>query len=186
MVTVAPLSDPPGSLLLIGRDVTEQNQATALLQQSEKLSSIGEIVAGVAHELNNPLSGVLGFSQLLIQKDVEGKFRHDIERIVDCAGHCQKIVQNLLSFARPGNPARKDADVAGAGVAHDREIADDADRIGRDPVGPRKGAERVGHPRLQWLVGREAGSRRTSVEPCVEDTGRRERRLTFFPTDNRD
>ena len=107
VVTVAPLSEPPGSLLLIGRDVTEQNQATALLQQSEKLSSIGEIVAGVAHELNNPLSGVLGFSQLLIQKDVEGKFRHDIERIVDCAGHCQKIVQNLLSFARPGNPERK-------------------------------------------------------------------------------
>ena len=60
-----------------------------------------------SYVLNNPLSGVLGFSQLLIQKDVEGKFRHDIERIVDCAGHCQKIVQNLLSFARPGNPERK-------------------------------------------------------------------------------
>ena len=107
MVTVAPLTDPAGSLLLIGRDVTEQNQATALLQQSEKLSSIGEIVAGVAHELNNPLSGVLGFSQLLAQKDAEGKFRRDIERIVECAHRCQKIVQNLLSFARPGNPEKK-------------------------------------------------------------------------------
>jgi CheY-like chemotaxis protein len=61
----------------------------------------------VAHELNNPLSGVLGFSQLLAQKDAEGKFRRDIERIVDCAGRCQKIVQNLLSFARPGNPEKK-------------------------------------------------------------------------------
>ena len=106
-VTVAPLTEPAGSLLLIGRDVTEQNQATAMLQQTDKLSSIGEIVAGVAHELNNPLSGVLGFSQLLAQKDAEGKFRRDIERIVDCAGRCQKIVQNLLSFARPGNPEKK-------------------------------------------------------------------------------
>jgi len=107
MVTAAPLSDSPGSLLLIGRDVTEQNQATAKLQQSEKLSSIGEIVAGVAHELNNPLSGVLGFSQLLAQKDSSGMFRRDIERIVECAGRCQKIVQNLLSFARPSMPEKK-------------------------------------------------------------------------------
>jgi PAS domain S-box-containing protein len=107
MVTAAPLSDSPGSLLLIGRDVTEQNQATAKLQHSEKLSSIGEIVAGVAHELNNPLSGVLGFSQLLAQKDTAGLFRRDIERIVECAGRCQKIVQNLLSFARPSTPEKK-------------------------------------------------------------------------------
>ena len=106
-VTVAPLSEPAGALLLIGRDVTEQNQATAMLQQTDKLSSIGEIVAGVAHELNNPLSGVLGFSQLLAQKDGDGKFRRDIERIVECAGRCQKIVQNLLSFARPGTPEKK-------------------------------------------------------------------------------
>jgi PAS domain S-box-containing protein len=106
-VTVAPLSEPAASLLLIGKDVTEQNQTAAMLQQTDKLSSIGEIVAGVAHELNNPLSGVLGFSQLLAQKDAEGKFRRDIERIVDCAGRCQKIVQNLLSFARPGNPEKK-------------------------------------------------------------------------------
>ena len=107
VVTAAPLSEPPGSLILIGRDVTERNQATALLQQSDKLSSIGEIVAEVAHELNNPLSGVLGFSQLLAQKDADGRFRRDIERIVDCAGRCQKIVQNLLSFARPRNPEKK-------------------------------------------------------------------------------
>ena len=106
-VTVAPLAEPPGSLILIGRDVTEQNQAAALLHQKEKLSSIGEIVASVAHELNNPLSGVLGFSQLLAQKDEDGRFQRDIERIVDCAGRCQKIVQNLLSFARPGSPERK-------------------------------------------------------------------------------
>jgi len=106
-VTVGPLGEGNGGLMLIGRDVTEQKEAAIMLQHTEKLSSIGEIVAGVAHELNNPLSGVLGFSQLLSQKDTEGKFRRDIERIVDCADRCQKIVQNLLTFSRPAHPEKK-------------------------------------------------------------------------------
>ncbi len=106
-VTVGFLGEGRRGLMLIGRDVTETKEAAAMLQQTEKLSSIGEIVAGVAHELNNPLAGVLGFSQLLAQKDPEGKFRRDIERIVECADRCQKIVQNLLSFARPARPEKK-------------------------------------------------------------------------------
>jgi PAS domain S-box-containing protein len=106
-VTVGRMGENRKGLMLIGRDVTEQKQATVMLQQAEKLSSIGEIVAGVAHELNNPLAGVLGFSQLLSQKDAEGKFRRDIERIVECADRCQKIVQNLLTFARPTPPEKK-------------------------------------------------------------------------------
>jgi len=106
-VTVGFGGDARGGLILIGRDVTEQKRAAAMLQHTEKLSSIGEIVASVAHELNNPLSGVLGFSQLLRQKDTEGRFKRDIERIVECSDRCQKIVKNLLSFARPSNPERK-------------------------------------------------------------------------------
>lgn len=106
-VTVGIVGETKGDLILIGRDVTEQKQATAMLQQTERLSSIGEIVASVAHELNNPLSGVLGFSQLLALKDTEGKFKRDIERIVECSDRCQKIVQNLLSFARPSIPEKK-------------------------------------------------------------------------------
>jgi PAS domain S-box-containing protein len=106
-VTAGAVVNTRDGVILIGRDVTEQNRATMLLQQTEKLSSIGEIVASVAHELNNPLSGVLGFSQLLAQKDSEGRFKRDIERIVECADRCQKIVQNLLSFARPFTPEKK-------------------------------------------------------------------------------
>jgi PAS domain S-box-containing protein len=106
-LTVGRMGEDGKGLMIIGRDVTEQKEATVMLQQAEKLSSIGEIVAGVAHELNNPLSGVLGFSQLLSQKDDEGRFRRDIERIVECADRCQKIVQNLLSFARPTRPEKK-------------------------------------------------------------------------------
>jgi signal transduction histidine kinase/ActR/RegA family two-component response regulator len=106
-VTVGATRESKGELILIGRDVTEQKQVTAMLQQTEKLSSIGEIVAGVAHELNNPLMGVLGYSQLLARKDTEGKFKRDIERILESSNHCRKIVQNLLSFARPSKPDQK-------------------------------------------------------------------------------
>jgi two-component system NtrC family sensor kinase len=79
----------------------------AQLVQSEKLSGIGEFVAGVAHELNNPLTAVIGFAELLQQSDVDEKHRKFSQRIVQGAERCHKIVQNLLSFARQHTPERK-------------------------------------------------------------------------------
>ena len=94
-------------MILIAHDVTEDKKATACLQQTQKLSHIGEIVAAVTHELNNPLTGVVGFSQLLAQKDNEGKFKREIDRIIQSADQCNKIVRNLLSFARPSKAEKK-------------------------------------------------------------------------------
>src|SRR5207247_6397631 len=79
----------------------------AQLVQSEKLSSIGEFVAGVAHELNNPLTSVMGFSELLKKADVEPQHQHFVAMIHKSALRCQKIVQSLLSFARRHQPERK-------------------------------------------------------------------------------
>jgi signal transduction histidine kinase len=106
-VTVGSVEDPGAGLILIARDITAQRKVEAHLQQQEKLSRIGEIVASVAHELNNPLSGVVGFSGLLMQRSVTPEVRRDVERILDCAGRCQKIVLNLLSFARPSRAERQ-------------------------------------------------------------------------------
>jgi len=106
-VTVGAVGEPDGGLILIARDVSEQKKEAATAQQRDKLSRIGEVMAGVAHELNNPLSGVLGFAQLLQQKDPNGEHRREVERILDCANRCQKVVRSLLMFARPTGSERR-------------------------------------------------------------------------------
>src|SRR4029077_1684279 len=70
----------------------------AQLVQSEKLSGIGQFVAGVAHELNNPLTTVMGFSELLGRPDGDLRQKRHLEMIHKSAQRCQRIVQSLLSF----------------------------------------------------------------------------------------
>jgi PAS domain S-box-containing protein len=101
----------PAGALWIGRDVTELRATQMQLAQAEKLSTIGEVISGVAHELNNPLSGVLGYSQLLIARHGQSPLVRELEKINDSALRCQKIVKNLLSFARASKPERKRIDI---------------------------------------------------------------------------
>ena len=86
--------------ILVLRDVTEEHLMQERLLQSEKMASVGQLVSGVAHELNNPLTGVTGFAQLLLNRDLDDQTRRDVQTIYSEAERAAKIVQNLLSFAR--------------------------------------------------------------------------------------
>ncbi len=81
------------------------------LLQSEKMALMGQVVAGIAHELNNPLTIVIGHTELLMMKGVDEKHRQPLTRIHDGAERASKIVKNLLTFARQKKPERKLSDV---------------------------------------------------------------------------
>jgi PAS domain S-box-containing protein len=96
------LSDAGGrkGVLLLARNVTRERELQDRLAQSDKLKAMGEMVSGVAHELNNPLSGILGYAQLFLTRPTEEWPRGDMEKIEANARRCKKIVENLLTFAR--------------------------------------------------------------------------------------
>ncbi len=80
------------------------------LTHSERLSIMGQVVAGVAHELNNPLSGILGYGQLLLGRDAvqrDAGLRGDLETVVHEAERCRKIVQSLSTFSRQRKAERR-------------------------------------------------------------------------------
>jgi len=87
-------------ILVLLVDVSEQLSLQYNLLQSEKLSAIGELVAGLAHELNNPMTGILGYAQLLKEQSTDGAVHERALRIEEEAQRCRRIVQNLLSFAQ--------------------------------------------------------------------------------------
>jgi signal transduction histidine kinase len=85
-----------------------QNQ----LMQKERLAGVGQLVAGVAHELNNPLTAVMGYSDLLMEQTGEATGRSKLEKLRAEALRMKRIIQNLLTFAQPQHEGRKLLDIS--------------------------------------------------------------------------
>jgi PAS domain S-box-containing protein len=97
----------------ISRDVSERKRMEEERQQLEqkaqfasRLASVGEMASGIAHEINNPLTGVIGYAQLLLQEDLPDNVRKDLETINDGAKRVANVIQRLLAFARQSKPQR--------------------------------------------------------------------------------
>ena len=111
----SPLFDESGKIdgvVLSGRDVTDIKRLEEQLIQAEKLAAMGQMLAGVAHELNNPLTAILGVTELLRdRKDVEESVKRQLDLAHRQARRAARIVQNLLDFSRPATPQKIPLDV---------------------------------------------------------------------------
>jgi PAS domain S-box-containing protein len=91
----------------VTRDITAQKQQNERLMMTDRLASIGELAAGTAHELNNPLTSVIGFSQLLMEKNIPDDIREDLKLIYNEAQRAASVTKNLLTFARKHTPVKQ-------------------------------------------------------------------------------
>ncbi|MGB6482108.1 MAG: PAS domain S-box protein [Candidatus Acidiferrales bacterium] len=99
-----PLTNAEGRIIGVvasARDVTESKRLEQQLMQSEKLAAIGQMVSGVAHELNNPLTAILGVSDLLQERTADEASRRQVQLIHKQARKAAELVQGLLMFSRP-------------------------------------------------------------------------------------
>jgi two-component system NtrC family sensor kinase len=99
---------PGRTLHFLVKDIEQQRLMRAQLAQADKLASIGELSSGIAHEINNPLGVILGFTQLMMRNQKkDSRFYADLNTIQKHTRHCKTIVEDLLNFARTSKPKKE-------------------------------------------------------------------------------
>lgn len=94
-------------------EAVSEREKQAKLYLTDRLASIGELASGIAHEVNNPLTSVIGFSQLVLEKGVPDDIKRDVETIHDEAQRAARVMKNLLTFARKHSPMKQLTDING-------------------------------------------------------------------------
>jgi PAS domain S-box-containing protein len=103
-INASPLYDQNGEIIGVvssGQDVTESKRIEQQLVQKEKLAAMGQMMVGAAHELNNPLTAILGVADLLLERTADDVTRRQVDLVLKQARRAATIVQNLLAFSRP-------------------------------------------------------------------------------------
>ncbi|MGQ9920076.1 MAG: ATP-binding protein [Desulfobacca sp.] len=112
MTPVRDEEDRVQSILIIIHDMTAVKRMEEQLYHTEKLASLGQLAAGVAHEINNPMAIILGYTDMLLEKVEEGSKEYKILKTIERQGNnCKRIVENLMSFARMPEGVQYDTDV---------------------------------------------------------------------------
>ncbi len=109
-VMTSPIFNDKGEVVAsvhVARDISERKKMEEQLIATDRMASVGELAAGIAHELNNPLTSVIGFSQLLLEKDVADDVKEDIKIIYSEAQRTAGVVKGLLTFARRHAPVKQ-------------------------------------------------------------------------------
>src|SRR3984885_3554667 len=103
-ISLSPMRDEQGeinSVVVVMTDITDAASLQAKLMHTEKMAALGQLVSGVAHEVNNPLAAIVGFTDLLLENpEIPGEAKEELRVILQEAQRTRVIVQNLLSFAR--------------------------------------------------------------------------------------
>ncbi|RMG00844.1 MAG: hybrid sensor histidine kinase/response regulator [Nitrospirae bacterium] len=103
-----PVVFPDGTTAMVNivKDITETSRLKEQLFHADKLASLGLLVSGVAHEINNPLTGIVGYTELLQMKVKDEDIQRELAKIANAADRCKTIVENLLAFSRQKEPEK--------------------------------------------------------------------------------
>ncbi len=106
------LSEKTGSFVVIARDITSEKQLESRMSETEKMAGIGQLAAGIAHQLNTPLGSILLSAQMLEETTREEDDVEDVRRIIRQTEQCRGIIKGLLNFARPTGTGRSRVSLA--------------------------------------------------------------------------
>jgi len=113
-ISMAPILDNSGKMVgmvQITKDITGRKRMEEKLIVTDRLVSLGEMAAGIAHEINNPLTGVVGFSEMLLEQDLSESVRGDVKLIAEGASRVAEIVKRMLTFARQTAPLKTSVNI---------------------------------------------------------------------------
>ena len=106
------LEDSRSRFVCMVPSLTDLSASREQLRKTERLKAMGEMVSGLAHEINNPLTGVVGFANLLLESTGEDEpHREELQIIQENAQRCKDIIENMLGFMRSGQPESSELDV---------------------------------------------------------------------------